>query len=305
MQTLYRYIPRRSNLFFALAAFMVFSSHHPLFAEAFTVIVVKSAELKPYQDVLRGFRDGCGCDVREVSLQAGEGEEALLENSPDAIVAIGTTVFKKIKTIRNAPVIYTMVIPSETDHLEFPNMSGVSMDIAPGTYVASLREVFPAARKIGLLYDPKNTAAFVDEAAKAAAAAGFDLVAKEVRDPAHVTALLEKLSGKIDVFWMLPDPTVVSAGTIDSLLRFSFQNNVPVFSFSKKYVELGAIAALDLDPYDIGAQAAAIARRLAAGQQGAIREYARASRLSINEKVAKKMGLRIRDDVLSKVKKVE
>ena len=62
------------------------------------------------------------------------------------------------------------------------------------------------------------------------------------------------MKGKIDIFWMLPDAEVITPETVDSILLFSFQNNVPVFSFSSKYVKMGALASLSVDPFALGAQ---------------------------------------------------
>jgi putative tryptophan/tyrosine transport system substrate-binding protein len=272
----------------------------PLPADAFNVIVVKSAELRPYQEALRGFRDACNCDVQELKLENGDEGGTVLRKSPDAVVAIGTTVFKKIRAIENLPVIYAMVMPSEADLSVRPNISGVSMDISPETYIASMRELFPNAKKIGLLYDPQHTAAFVAEAAKAVRAAGLELVDKQVRDPREIPGLLDGMRATIDVLWMVPDATVTAAEAVDYLLYFSFQNNVPIFSFSKKYVDMGAVAALDVDPYDMGTQAGEIVNRLKAGKTGAIRAWARASHLTINSKVAAKMGLKIKDGIMKK-----
>jgi len=105
---------RISIFLFALGALSAFTASHPLSADAFNVIVVKSAELRPYQDALRGFRDACNCDAQELKLEEDEGGENILRKSPDAVVAIGTTVFKKVRAIEGLPVIYTMVMPSET-----------------------------------------------------------------------------------------------------------------------------------------------------------------------------------------------
>ncbi len=280
---------------FALGALSALIVFFPLPADAFNVIVVKSAELRPYQDALRGFRDTCSCDAQELTLEEGDGRGTVLQKSPDAVVAIGTTVFKKVRALEGLPVIYAMVMPSEASLSLRPNISGVSMDISPETYVSTMKELFPRAKKIGLLYDPQHTAAFVAEAAKAAHAAGLELVDKQVLDPRKIPDLLDKMRGSIDVLWMVPDATIATAEAVDYLLHFSFQNSVPIFSFSKKYVEMGAVAALDVDPYDMGAQAGEIVKRLSAGKTGAIRAWARASHLTVNSKVAAKMGLRIKD----------
>ena len=67
-------------------------------------------------------------------------------------------------------------------------------------------------------------------------------------------AVIESMKGKIDIFWMLPDTDVITSETVDAILLFSFQNNVPVFSFSNKYVKMGALASLSVDPVALGAQ---------------------------------------------------
>ncbi len=284
----------------ALAAIVATQS-----ADAFEVVVVKSADYRPYSEVLRGFRNSCACDAREVKLREDEGREKVLRQSPDVIVAIGTSVFKKVISIKDRPVVYTMVIPSETGLALQPNISGVSMDISPEAYMAAMAEVLPRAKRVGLLYDPRHMSAFVAGATKAADAAGLELIAWQTQNPSEVAALLDKMLDKIDIFWMLPDPTVVTGETVDYLLRLSFERNLPVFSFSKKYVEMGAVAALDVDPYDIGVQAGEIVRGFSADRSGTTRVYARKSQLTINAKVAKKMGLKIRDDILRKVDKIE
>jgi putative ABC transport system substrate-binding protein len=77
---------------------------------------------------------------------------------------------------------------------------------------------------------------------------GFEIITREVTRPYEVSGAIENLRGKIDVFWMLPDPIVITPETFNSILLFSFQNKVPVFSFSNKYVKMGALASLSADP---------------------------------------------------------
>jgi putative ABC transport system substrate-binding protein len=306
MGTLSRYFQDRTPIYLlSIAAFVLFFTGLSRPAHAFNVIVVKSAELKPYKNAVLGFKDACKCDVREVRPDADVERDDILHKSPVAVVAIGTSGFKKVRAIRDLPVVYTMVMPAEVALSLRPNISGVSMDISPETYVATMKEVFPGAKRVGLLYDPRHTEAFVEEAAKAARAAGLELVYKQVRDPREIPGLLDKMQGAIDVLWMVPDATIATAETVDYLLHFSFQHSVPIFSFSRKYVEMGAVAALEVDPYDMGAQAGEIVKKLAEGGTGAIRVWAHASHLTVNRKVAAKMGLKIKDEIAKKVENVE
>ncbi len=295
-----RHLPGRPYLVSAMLAGLI--AIWPVPARSFEVLAVKTADLKPYQDVIRGVRDSCDCDVHELKLRDEDGKEKILQNRADALLVVGTTVFKKARDIEGLPLIYTMVVPSETAFSPQPAISGVSMDLSPASYFSAIKTVFPNVKRIGLLYDPRHTALFVAEAAKTAKEAGIELVTRSVRNPSETAALLEKMRKEIDLFWMIPDATVVTAESIDYLLRFSFQNNLPVFSFSKKYVEMGATAALDIDPYDMGIQAGEIVKMLSRGRKEPVRVYAHTSHLTINENVAEKMGLKIRNQAAGKVR---
>jgi putative ABC transport system substrate-binding protein len=307
MHTVSRYICSRvRNILLAAAAFAAFAAACPLPAESFEIIVVKSAELKPYEEVLRGIRDSCDCTVRELKLQNGDGSENILKKrSTDTVIAIGTSAFKKVREIQSLPVIYTMVIPSETAGPLRPNISGVSMDSDPAEAISSMMDMFPKAKRIGVIYDPRYTAAFVGEAVKTADAVGVELVVKQAHDQRDIPRLVDEMRNKIDVLWMLPDPTVITSVMVEYMLQFSFHYNVPIFSFAKKYVELGAVAALVVDPYAIGVQAGEIVKTLSAGRKDAIRAYARSPHLTINTKVAAKMGLKIKDEILKRADKIE
>jgi putative ABC transport system substrate-binding protein len=306
MYTLSRYICSHvRNIFLATAAFAAFAAACPVSAESFEIIVVKSAELKPYQEVLRGIRDSCDCTVREFKLQEDEGVEKILKKPPDAVLAIGTSAFKKVREMKSLPVIYTMVMPSEIAGSLRPNISGVSMDSDPVETIVAMREVFPKAKRIGVLYDPRYTEAFVAEAVQAAAAAGIELVVKQAHDQRDIPRLVDEMRNKIDILWMLPDPTVITNTMVEYLLQFSFQYNVPIFSFADKYIEMGAVAALVVDPYSLGVQAGEIVNTLSAGHRDAIRVYARTPRLIINTKVTSKMGLKISDEILKRANKID
>jgi putative ABC transport system substrate-binding protein len=161
-----------------------------------------------------------------------------------------------------------MVMPSEIAGPLRPNISGVSMDSDPVESIAAMREVFPKAKRIGVVYDPRYTAAFVAEATQAAAAAGVELVVKQAHDQRDIPRLVNEMRNRIDILWMLPDPTVITPAMVEYLFQFSFQYNVPIFSFADKYVEMGAVAALVVDPHALGVQAGEIVKTLSSGPEG-------------------------------------
>ena len=284
----------KGALLAAITALIIVNAGSISSASACTILVVKNADLKPYEDAIRGFRNASVCTVRERKLSSAEEvSEMIVRLRPDAVVAVGTGAFKLSAAVTGIPVIHLMVMPSEASRALRQNISGVNMDPAPAAYFSAMAESFPRAKRIGLVYDPRFMGAYVADAERTARNMGISLTARRVDSPSAIPAALDELRGKIDVLWMLPDPTVVTAGTVELLLQYSFRNNVPVFTFSRKYVEMGAVASLDVDPYDMGNQAAGVTGRMIEDAAEPMRVYARKHELTINEIVAAKMGIAI------------
>jgi len=301
IMSLWLRITKRTVTFRALTALalLLLSVALPSSAKAFIVTIVTDTEVKPYQDAVQGFKSSCKCSVREVRLTEEGGTKTILDTDPDIILAVGTAAFRKVRAIRDLPIVHLMVIPSETVALS-DNISGVSMDLAPDVYLDAMTGLFPRARKIGLLHDPRQTGQFVRDALEAANSRGIELVVKTVRSSREVSELLDALRDTVDLFWMLPDPLIANPETANSILLYSFQNNVPVITFSSKYVDMGAVAALQAGPFEMGAQAGELARALSEGKKAAPRAYANKYRLFVNKKVAAKMGVRLDPEFIMK-----
>jgi putative ABC transport system substrate-binding protein len=286
----------------------------PLFyvsrAEASDVIVLKSADIMPYNEALEGFRSSCGCRIDEQvhvgELGTTEVSSRLLRSNPDGVFVIGIDALSRVKRIRDVPVVYAMVPDAESLEAYGGNVSGVNMYIRPEEYLSAIRKVFPDAKRVGVLYDPGHLESFMREAVSVAESLGIDLVKKKVFRSQDVPSLIEGMKNKIDVYWMLPDATVVNKESVEFLLLFSFQNRVPVFTFSKKYVELGAVAGLNMTPFDMGVQAGGIMKKLLGGKdvKSPIRVETRKTVLTINSKVARKLGIRLREEVSKRAEDV-
>jgi len=165
------------------------------------------------------------------------------------------------------------------------------MNVAPEAWLLAIKRLFPGTKRVGLLFDPRHSGSFVGEAARAAPAAGLVLKRAELGGADEVPKALNALRESVDVLWMLPDPVVASAPVVEYLVRFSIQHRIPIMTFSRKYLELGAVASLDMDPYDMGVQAAEMANRIARGADKPMNAYARKTRLSVNRNAAGKMGV--------------
>lgn len=272
------------------------------------IVAIKSADIQPYDEAIEGFEQSCGCDLRQITLSENGGREAfaqIREMRPSAVFTVGLDALNLAKEIPGIPVIYSMV-PRSISFGPGQAASGVSMYISPQKRLSAMIEVFPFVKRVGVIYDAKHSEAAIQEAESFCQARGIELVAKKTSRPGDFPALLDGMKDRVDLFWMLPDATVVNPEAVKYLLLFSFKNRVPVFTFSKKYVELGATAGLYASPREMGSQAGEMSRRILAGNNDTpVREDVRKAILVINRKIAGKLGIRIRGEVLKRAENVD
>lgn len=260
-----------------------------------TVFVVMGDDFKPLNDAYRGFTDSCKSAIRDVKDKRDSLE--VINSQKQPVVSIGTVAFNKVKNLNN-PIVFVLTNPSSQKTVS--TMSGVIMNIKPGSFYEAMKLIIPEIAQIGALYDHHDMQDYIDDADRAASALGIKLIAIRIEDPSETVRALENLIN-VDLFWMLPGTIMTNNAIVEHLMRFSFENNVPIVSFARKYTEQGAVAALSIDAYDIGAQAADIVNRIVAGAPTPIREYARRGRLTVNAQTASKLGIPITVDAKKRV----
>jgi putative tryptophan/tyrosine transport system substrate-binding protein len=294
------------RIIFTVIIFFVTLCHAGLL-HAFNVLAVKGADIKPYQDALAGFRSTCDCSVSELPLGSG-GQQSLAaqisSSNADAVLAIGIEAIRRVQTLKDVPIIYTMA-PHTMLGVIPDNMSGISMLISAEKQLDTIIETFPQVKRIGIIHDPQKDMSFLKDAMHHATTHGIVLISEKAYKSGDVPGLIEGMKDRIDLFWMVPDTTVTTPETVNKLLLFSFQNRVPVFSFAPKYVEMGAVAAVSVDPFDLGAQAGEIARALLQQpKKQPVRSAPSKTVLTINRTVAKKIGVKISESSLARAKEV-
>ncbi len=288
----------------AIAAILLFISFCHGIAEAGrNIIAVQSIRVKPYEDAITGFKSACHCRVESFAVsESGEAEimEKISKNKPDMILAIGPQALLMVKETQNIPVVYIMVMNFGTMLSQKNNITGVNMNINQETQLALISKALPVVKNIGLLYDPDRTGYLVEKAQKSAKKIGIGLVAREIHKPEKVIPAIKHMKGKIDAFWMMPDITVITPETVEFLLLFSLENKIPVIAFSEKYTDSGALMSIGIDAFDTGIQAGEMAEKFFSGTdiKNIQQADARKPVITINLKVAKKLGIHINDSIV-------
>ncbi|MBN1830678.1 MAG: ABC transporter substrate-binding protein [Deltaproteobacteria bacterium] len=275
--------------------FILMLCHGP--AEAgHEIVVVQSAHVKPFEEAIKGFEQMCDADLNRIIISESQGVDVVREiklKRPDLVLAVGGDALSEIKRIKDIPIVYVMVLNPQVALLGQENITGVSMNIPPNKQLQALVQTLPRAKRVGLLYDPKNTGYLVEEAQQEAAKMGIVLTAREIHHARDVATSAIEMKGDIDVFWMLPDVTVMTPETVEFLLLFSLKYRIPLLAFSEKYLDLGAFLSTGIDAFDMGAQAGDMADKILSGmevkrvQQALARKYV----VSTNLMIAGKLGI--------------
>jgi putative tryptophan/tyrosine transport system substrate-binding protein len=261
-------------------------------AAAAEVLVVQSVRSSMYDEALKGFRSACPADTRTIVLSDyvdAELSRVVQEERPRLVVAVGDGALASVRRVRKTPVLSLMALGLSGRDQSSPNLTGVDLFVNPEQYLSLFRKL--KARRIGVIYDPARTGWYLKGARAAARQHGVELVLREVKDPRQVVAQLAALKGSVDALWLLPDSTAVTRETLEGYFLFGQANSLPVVSFSALHLRLGAVAALEVDRFDLGKQAGEMAQQLLRGAQPSELEVSspRSSSIRTNDAVAKRL----------------
>jgi len=265
------------------------------------ILTVQSVSLAPYEEAIAGFAEAAP-DLMERILLTDEQKTPLADQisrtHPDLILALGLDALKSLDTIHHIPIVFVMLLCPDNLLSGKNNITGVNMRASAEVQLRGLRSVLPENRRIGAIYNSHQTGRFMESAAAAAQGLGIILRAEPVLTDRGVPAALLKLKEDIDLLWMVPDITVMTSRTAEFFILFSMEHRIPLAAFSKKYLDLGALIAFDLDSKDMGRQAGEMAVRLLSGESVSLvpMQDARTASTSINPVIARKLGIRLEGD---------
>jgi len=275
--------------------FLIFFTFHNNTFAFFSALVVQSINVEPYNKAFEGIKSSYGNNLKRIIICTYKGDikEYIEKKKPHIIFAIGEWALSKVLSIKKIPIVYLMVLNPHPFLSVNKNISGVSMLVSPQKRFEYIKKHIPHAKRIGVIYNPKNSAYIYKELFKAAKKNQMSLVAKKVFSSKDVIDAIKEISDNIDLFFMLPDATVISPESLSFMNLFFLKKSIPIVTFSEKYLKLGAFMAIYSDPFDMGFQAGTLAKKIIKGKvKPPIIVWPKA-RFKINPYVAKNLGLKI------------
>ena len=95
------------------------------------------------------------------------------------------------------------------------------------------------------------------------------------------------------------DPAVFNSATVSNVLLASYRAKLGVYGFSPSYVKAGALVAVYSTPAQIGVHTADTVRALLRGSAVPALQYPADFTVSVNEHVARSLGLSLNETVLT------
>lgn len=267
-------------------------------ARASEVLVLSSERSAAYEEAAEALVGELG--RREVQQLSLADLPAYRGAGPRLYVALGTEACHQLaRQTLAAPVLCALLprasferVLRDSGRRAAASFSALYLNQPLSRQLDLIRLALPQARRIGVLWGADSLA---NEAAleAAAQARGLRVVGVPVRPEEPVFAGLKKILDESDVLLALADPQIYNSNSIQNILLTSFRAQVPMLAFSPAYVRAGALMAVHSTPRQIGQQAGVMARGVLQGQPLGQPQFPLQFEVSVNEHVARSLGLRL------------
>jgi putative ABC transport system substrate-binding protein len=293
-----------------------------------TIGIMQIIEHPALDAAKKGFIDGLaeeglveGDDLKFES-QSAQGDMATAQSiaqkfvseKVDMILAIATpTAQAAAKATTEIPILITAVtdpVAAElVEAIDRPgtNVTGTS-DLTPvAKQLELLKQLVPAAQRVGIVYNAgeTNSVVQVDLAKQAASSLGIEIVEATASSTSGVYEAAQSLVGRVDAIYVPTDNTVVSA--LESVIKVAEERAIPLIVGEEDGVRRGALATVGIDYYALGKQTAKMAVKVL--KEGAKPsempiEYQEDVRLVVNLKAAEKMGVTVPETLIQQAYEV-
>jgi putative ABC transport system substrate-binding protein len=244
--------------------------------QAAKIAVLISHDAPPYQAALSGFQaslKGRGVEasyevypIRGDPAEANRAVQRIKQNGVRLLYSLGALATAAVIRAEIDVPLTACLLLNTADIKKTPHAAGVALEIPVHIQFQWLQRLVPNAKRIGVLFNPKENQDKVDVAARVAREMGLTLTARAIEAPRDIPSALNDLANEADVVWALPDHVVLSPETAKPLLLFSLRHRIPFVGLSTSWAKAGALYALDRDYTDLGAQCGEIAMAILDGR---------------------------------------
>lgn len=245
--------------------------------EARGVIAIVYPDIgEPYRSafsaIVRGIEDGAQGRTTRLAIAPNATATTLADDprlrQARTVIALGRSGLKVASGLdRKVNVIAAGVL--SVPEGESPAWMIQSLAPDPALLFSRLKAFVPRARRVVVVYDPRQNEWLIRLAREAARQQGLELLTLEAEDLKVALKRYQDLMGQLnprrDVLWLPQDSATVDESTVlPWLLRESWDHGIPVFSSNVAHVRRGALFALYPDNTELGRHLGATAQAVQA-----------------------------------------
>lgn len=301
-----------------------------LYGQGVDVAILQSREGGFYAEAVQRFhatleQQGYSLQTLTFVLKGDRSDQDLprriLEKRPKIVVVVGTDAakamrahYEKLPASQQLPVVFLQVLDPIGEGLiqsaerSGTRFAGVALTARPQRQLTALLDVAPEAKRVGVVYNPKDTVSqrLIEQAREDAARVGVALQEATTEHAAQIGDALKSLEGKVDALWLIPDPVCAASEPSQRVLEFAERHRLPVLAFASAFVQRGALVATGVDMAEQGALAAEQVMRILEGEppESLPLLTPRRTLTFYNLKTARRLNLTIPDMLLNLAAKV-
>ena len=230
-----------------------------------------------------------------------------INQGADVVVGVGTVTaqsFLKYTQSDKAKLVFSSV----TDPVQAgiaqdllkpgKNVSGVSNFVELEPQLELFRKIQPGLKTLGVLYNPgeANSLSINKRLETICQKMDIKLILQSANKTADMPQAATKLASTVDAI----------LAALQSVVSIANKAKIPVYVSDTDSVELGALAALGPNQYQVGLQTGAIVARTLNGEELAKIpvEFANKTELYLNKDAARAIGIQFPEEILSKASKI-
>ena len=269
------------------------------------VAVFLSRDPYPFDDLLRSLLQGLKAPVRVFDLDREENPDEVVRRvraeRPNLVLGSGLLAARLVRReVPDIPAILSLLGDPRLHDLESVNISFLAMNPPPADLVARLHAIVPEAKRVGILFDARDSPLVARDLGHEARRAGLSVVNRPCYGVRRLEDALAGLHGRVDAVIVPFDPLSNESAALDEITHWALSERVPLLAPGPDWVRRGALLSYGPTPQTLGRELSRLAGQvLFEGRQPAdLRAGPRtAAFLALNATTAQALGVEIPDGV--------
>jgi|SRR5579863_900727 len=278
---------------------ILWTAPEPAFSQ--DVEAVLSSGLGPYQAAFDGFVEGFGSHLSPIVLPK---DSPHLSPETRVVVAFGAKAVLRSYP-QNVSLVYCM---APGVRLGVGSRRGLFVEIQmlpqAKQVLAKIKEIQPGLKRLAIFWSSKEMKDYAEQIRQNALESSIAVLSERLDTPDEFPDRLRNVYGKIDAFWLLPDPPLVNGQSLSVLKEFSWLNHIPFYAPTAGFVEQGATASVSSSFREIGRTAGSVARQILSGKFDREIVYPETVEIVLSVSAGQHTGLTLAPEILKHADRV-